>query len=217
MTVRILITDDHGVVRQGLRMFLSLDPELEVVGEAENGEEALTMARELKPDVVFMDLLMPVMDGIAATEAIRRELPDVEVIALTSVLEDVSVSGAVRAGAIGYLLKDTEADALGRAIKAAADGQVQLAPEAAARLMREVRAPESPEELTERETEVLQLVARGRANKQIAQELFVGEKTVKAHVSSILMKLGVQSRTQAALHAVRIGLVNVDELNEESW
>jgi DNA-binding NarL/FixJ family response regulator len=217
MTIRILITDDHGVVRQGLRMFLSLDPELEVVGEAENGEEALRMARELKPDVVLMDLLMPVMDGIAATEAIRRELPDVEVIALTSVLEDVSVSGAVRAGAIGYLLKDTEADALGRAIKAAADGQVQLAPEAAARLMREVRAPESPEELTERETEVLQLVARGRANKQIAQELFVGEKTVKAHVSSILMKLGVQSRTQAALHAVRIGLVNVDELNEESW
>ncbi len=198
-------------------MFLSLDPELEVVGEAENGEEALRMARELKPDVVLMDLLMPVMDGIAATEAIRRELPDVEVIALTSVLEDVSVSGAVRAGAIGYLLKDTEADALGRAIKAAADGQVQLAPEAAARLMREVRAPESPEELTERETEVLQLVARGRANKQIAQELFVGEKTVKAHVSSILMKLGAQSRTQAALHAVRIGLVNVDELNEESW
>ncbi len=217
MTIRILITDDHGVVRQGLRMFLSLDPELEVVGEAENGEEALRMARELKPDVVLMDLLMPVMDGIAATEAIRRELPDVEVIALTSVLEDVSVSGAVRAGAIGYLLKDTEADALGRAIKAAADGQVQLAPEAAARLMREVRAPESPEELTERETEVLQLVARGRANKQIAQELFVGEKTVKAHVSSILMKLGAQSRTQAALHAVRIGLVNVDELNEESW
>jgi two-component system, NarL family, response regulator LiaR len=141
MTVRILITDDHGVVRQGLRMFLSLDPQLEVVGEAENGEEALAMARELKPDVVLMDLLMPVMDGIAATEAIRRELPEVEVLALTSVLEDVSVSGAVRAGAIGYLLKNTDADALGRAIKAAAAGQVQLAPEAAVRLMHEVRAP----------------------------------------------------------------------------
>jgi len=217
MTIRVLITDDHGVVRQGLRMYLGLDPELEVVGEAANGEEALRMARELGPDVVLMDLLMPVMDGIAATGKIRAELPDVEVIALTSVLEDASVSGAVRAGAIGYLLKNTEADDLGRAIKAAADGQVQLAPEAAMRLMREVRAPESPEALTERETEVLKLVARGKANKQIAHELFVGEKTVKAHVSSILAKLGVQSRTQAALYALRIGLVSMEELNEESW
>ena len=198
-------------------MYLGLDPELEVVGEAANGEEALRIARELRPNVVLMDLLMPVMDGIEATRAIRAEMPDVEVIALTSVLEDASVSGAVRAGAIGYLLKDTEADALGRAIKAAAAGQVQLAPEAASRLMREVRAPESPEPLTERETEVLKLVARGRANKQIAHELFVGEKTVKAHVSSILAKLGVQSRTQAALCAVRTGLVSVEELSEESW
>jgi two-component system, NarL family, response regulator LiaR len=217
MAVRILITDDHGVVRQGLRMFLSLDPELEVVGEAENGQEALTMARELRPDVVLMDLLMPVMDGIEATKAIRAEMPDVEVVALTSVLEDASVSGAVRAGAIGYLLKNTEADELKRAIKAAAEGQVQLAPEAAARLMREVRAPESPEALTERETEVLKLLALGKANKQISRSLFVEEKTVKTHVSSILRKLGVRSRTQAALHAVRTGLVSIDELNEESW
>jgi DNA-binding NarL/FixJ family response regulator len=217
MAIRVLITDDHGVVRQGLRMYLGLDPELEVVGEAANGEEALRMARELVPDVVLMDLLMPVMDGIAATGRIRAELPDVEVIALTSVLEDASVSGAVRAGAIGYLLKNTEAEDLGRAIKAAAEGQVQLAPEAAVRLMREVRAPESPEALTERETEVLKLVARGKANKQISHALSIGEKTVKAHVSSILAKLGVQSRTQAALYALRIGLVTMDELNEESW
>ncbi len=198
-------------------MFLSLEPDLEVVGEAANGREALAMARELKPDVVLMDLLMPVMDGIAATEAIRSELPEVEVIALTSVLEDTSVSGAVRAGAIGYLLKDTDAEELKRAIQAAAEGRVHLAPEAAARLMREVRAPESPEELTEREAEVLRLVARGHANKQIASSLFVSEKTVKAHVSSILMKLGVQSRTQAALHAVRTGLVSTEELGEEPW
>jgi NarL family two-component system response regulator LiaR len=217
MMIRILITDDHSVVRQGLRMFLDLDPELEVVGEASNGEEALRMARELEPDVVLMDLVMPVMDGITATEAIRAELPEVEVIALTSVLEDVSVSGAVRAGAIGYLLKNTEADELGRAIKAAADGQVQLAPAAAARLMREVRTPENPEVLTERETEVLKLLARGKANKQISHTLFIAEKTVKSHVSRILAKLGVQSRTQAALHAVRIGLVSVKELSEESW
>ena len=214
--VRILLVEDHALFRRGLRRLLT-EHGFEVVGEAANGEEALRMARDLSPDVVLMDLVMPVMDGIAATGKIRAELPDVEVIALTSVLEDASVSGAVRAGAIGYLLKNTEADDLGRAIKAAADGQVQLAPEAAIRLMREVRAPESPEALTERETEVLKLVARGKANKQIAHELFVGEKTVKAHVSSILAKLGVQSRTQAALYALRIGLVSMEELNEESW
>jgi len=214
---RIRIADDHGVVRQGLRMFLSLDPELEVVGEATNGEEALKLARDLAPDVVLMDLVMPVMDGISATGAIRSELPDVEVIALTSVLEDASVTGAVKAGAIGYLMKDTEAEELGRAIKAAAEGRVYLAPEAAARLMREVRTPESPETLTERETEVLQLLARGKANKQIATSLYVTEKTVKAHVSSILAKLGVSSRTQAALYAVRAGLVSMRELGEEPW
>ncbi len=217
MATRVLITDDHGVVRQGLRMFLSLDPDFEVVGEASNGEEALAMARDLEPDVVLMDLLMPVMDGISATEKIRAELPDVEVIALTSVLEDASVTGAVRAGAIGYLLKDTDSEELSRAIKAAAEGRVHLAPEAAARLMREVRAPENPEALTDRETEVLKLLARGKANKQIAGNLYVSEKTVKAHVSSILMKLGVKSRTQAALHAVRTGVVNLDELGEEPW
>ncbi len=215
MTTRVLITDDHGVVRQGLRMFLSLDPEFEVVGEAENGREALDMARKLEPDVVLMDLLMPVMDGISATEAIRKELPEVEVVALTSVLEDASVTGAVRAGAIGYLLKDTDSEELSRAIKAAAEGRVHLAPEAAARLMREVRAPENPAALTGRETEVLRLLARGKANKQIAGVLYVSEKTVKAHVSAILMKLGVQSRTQAALYAVRTGLVSLDELGEE--
>jgi two-component system, NarL family, response regulator LiaR len=217
MAVRVLIADDHGVVRQGLRMFLSLDPELAVVGEAENGEAALLMARELKPDVVLMDLLMPVMDGVEATKAIRNELPDVEVVALTSVLEDTVVTAAVRAGAIGYLLKDSEPEELHRAINGAADGQVQLAPAAAERLIREVRAPESPEALTERETEVLKLLARGRANKQIASTLFLEEKTVKGYVSSILRKLGVHSRTQAALQAVRTGLVSMDELNEESW
>jgi two-component system, NarL family, response regulator LiaR len=217
MAIRVLITDDHGVVRQGLRMFLSLDPDIQVVGEAQDGREALAMARELKPDVVLMDLLMPVMDGLESTKAIRTELPEVEVIALTSVLEGSSVTGAIRAGAIGYLLKDTDAEALHEAIRGAAEGRVHLAPEAAARLMREVRAPENPEALSDRETEVLRLLARGKANKQIASELYEEEQTVKAHVTSILMKLGVQSRTQAALHAVRTGLVSVEELGEESW
>lgn len=212
MAIRILIADDHSVVRQGLRMFLGLDPELEVIGEARDGAEALLRAHELHPDVVLIDLLMPVMDGIAAIGAIKRELPDIEVIALTSVLDDSSVIGAIRAGAIGYLLKDTEADDLCRAIKAAAAGQVQLSPKAAARLMREVRAPDSPEALTEREVDVLRLLAQGQANKQIASNLRIGEKTVKTHVSNILAKLGVPSRTQAALYAVRIGLVSADQL-----
>jgi two-component system, NarL family, response regulator LiaR len=217
VAIRILITDDHGVVRQGLRMFLSLDPDIHVVGEAENGQEALEMARELEPDVVLMDLLMPVMDGIKATRAIRSELPEVEVMTLTSVLEGASVTRAVRAGAIGYLLKDADAEELHRAIRGAAEGRVQLAPEAAARLMREVSAPENPEALTDRETEVLMLVARGKSNRQIASELFVEEQTVKSHVLNILRKLGVQSRTQAALHAVRTGLVSTEELSEERW
>jgi DNA-binding NarL/FixJ family response regulator len=210
VAIRILIVDDHAVVRQGLRMFLALDPDLEIVGEAGDGAEAVEQARRLEPDVVLMDLLMPKMDGVAATAAIRRDLPGVEVIALTSVLEDASVVGAIRAGAMGYLLKDTQADDLRTAIKAAAAGQVQLSPQAAARLLREVRAPESPEALTERETEVLRLVARGKANKEIARSLDIGEQTVKTHVGHILAKLGVESRTQAALHAVRIGLVADD-------
>lgn len=208
MAIRVLIVDDHSVVRQGLRMFLAMDEEIEVVGEAENGEEALSRASALKPDVILMDLLMPKMDGIAAIGHLRRQLPETEVIALTSVLEDASVVGAIKAGAIGYLLKDTHADELCRAIKAAAVGQVQLSPQAAARLMREIKAPDSPETLTERETEVLRLIGQGLSNKEIARDLSIGEKTVKTHVSSILSKLGVLSRTQAALHAVRLGLVS---------
>jgi two-component system, NarL family, response regulator LiaR len=203
MTIRIVLADDHSVVRNGLRNFLAYDPDLEAV----DGEEALRLARELTPDVVLMDLLMPGMDGIQATAAIRREVPETEVLALTSVLEDALVVGAVRAGAIGYLLKDTEGDALCRAIKAAAAGQVQLTPKAAARLMQAISAPANPEALTDRETDVLRLVARGYSNKQIAEILNNTEKTIKTHVSRILSKLGVQSRTQATLYAIRTGLV----------
>jgi DNA-binding NarL/FixJ family response regulator len=217
MPIRILIADDHAVVRQGLRMFLGLDPEMEVVGEAENGARALELVAELAPDVVLMDLLMPVMGGIEAIGLIRTRHPDTEVVAMTSVLEDAAVVGAVRAGAIGYLLKTTDADALCRAIHAASQGQVQLAPEAAKLLMREVRLPEPTpvggvESLTERETDVLRLVARGQANKEIAVALGIGEKTVKTHVSSVLGKLAVQSRTQAALYAARAGLVPTDRI-----
>jgi DNA-binding NarL/FixJ family response regulator len=155
---------------------------------------------------------------MTATRTIRQDLPDVEVIALTSVLEDSSILEAVRAGAIGYLLKTTRLDELKRAIRAAAEGQVQLSPEAAALLIREVRTPQAADSstngLTDREVEVLRLVARGRANKEIARELTIVEKTVKTHVSSILAKLGLQSRTQAALFAVKHGLVTVDQIGE---
>jgi len=207
VAIRVLIADDHSVVRQGLRMFLGSDPELEIVGEARDGAEAVKLALQLHPDVVLMDLLMPVMDGIQATVAIRRQAPDTEVVALTSVLEDASVVDAVRAGAIGYLLKDTESHELRRAIKAAASGQVQLSPQAAARLMNEVRTPEQIREpLTERETEVLRLLAQGKSNKEIARTLNIAEQTVKSHVSHVLDKLDVPSRTQAALYAMRTGL-----------
>jgi len=206
MSIRILVVDDHAVVRQGLRMFLGLDADFEIVGEATDGAMAVTLARELRPDVVLMDLIMPELDGIEATAQIRSELADTEVIALTSVLQDASVVDAVRAGAIGYLLKDAGADELCQAIRGAAQGKVQLAPEAAERLIREVRAPESPETLTPRETEVLRLLAAGQSNKEIAYNLGISEKTVKTHVSNILAKLGVPSRTQAALYAARIGL-----------
>ena len=192
-------------------MFLSADPEFEIVGEARNGAEAVKLACQLRPDVVLMDLVMPIMDGIAATAAIRREAPDVEVVALTSVLDDTSVIEAVRAGAIGYLLKDTESDELRRAIKAAAAGQVQLSPAASTRLLREIRTPEqSVEVLTEREKEVLQLLALGKSNQEISRELHIAEQTVKSHVSHILGKLGVPSRTQAALYAIRTGLASAD-------
>ena len=213
VAIRILLAEDHTVVRQGLRMYLELEDEFSVVGEAADGGQAVTLARELHPDVVVMDLLMTGTDGISATETIRTQTPDVEVLALTSVLEDASVVGAVRAGAVGYLLKNTDGPELLRAIRAAAAGQVYLSSEAAARLVREVTTPGQPSQLTARESQVLILLARGRANKEIARELRIGQQTVKTYVSNILGKLGVRSRTQAALYAVQAGLLPVQELS----
>lgn len=213
MPIRILLVDDHAVVRKGLKMFLDLDPELEVVGEAGNGEEALTQIEALRPCVVLMDLMMPVMGGIEAIEISRQKFPEVEVLALTSVLEDRSVVQAVKAGAVGYMLKNTEAEELSRAIKAAATGKVQLSPEASARLLKAMRTSDPLEDLTERELEVLIALSRGLSNKEIATELVVTEKTVKTHVSSVLSKLDVKSRTQAALYAWQTGLVRPEELH----
>jgi two-component system, NarL family, response regulator LiaR len=211
MVIGVLIADDHAVVREGLRMFLGRDPELSVVGEASDGAQAIELARQLRPEVVLMDLLMPVMDGIAAIATIRTEMPETEVIALTSVLESTAVVGAMKAGAIGYLLKDTQAPELRRAIKAAAAGQVQLSAQASAYLMRELRTPEMIEALTEREMDVLHLLVQGSSNKEVARALQIAEDTVKVHVKHILAKLGVQSRTQAVLYALRLGLVSTKQ------
>ncbi len=208
--IKVLLVDDHAVVRQGLRMFLGLDPELLIVGEATNGLEACEMAKLLNPNIILMDLLMPVMDGLTAIQKIKKAHPDIEIIALTSVLEDDRIFSAIHAGAMGYLLKDTQANQLADAIKRANRGEVQLHPEAAKRLIREVRSPESPEKLTDRETEVLKLIARGMSNKDIATRLVVSEKTVKTHVSNLLTKLNLPSRTQAALYALKEGLATLD-------
>jgi DNA-binding NarL/FixJ family response regulator len=211
MAIRILITDDHHVVRQSLRLLLQSDSEIEVIGEAADGEDAVRLAQQLPPDLVLMDLMLPGLDGVGATTAIRNALPETKVLILTSVPEDHGVLQAVRAGATGYVLKDVEASDLRRAIKAAMAGQVQLSSRAAARLVREMREPEAPKLLTDRETLILSLLAHGLANKEIARELGIAETTVKSHVRHVLAKLGVSSRTQAALVAVRDGLVTMPD------
>ena len=211
--VRVLLVDDHAVVRQGLRLFLGLDPLIDVIGEAANGEEALQAAATLHPDVVIMDLMMPVMDGITATRTLKRQHPDTEVIALTSTLEEHKVNGAIEAGAISYMLKDASSDTLADAIHAAARGEVRLHPEAAKRLVRDFRGGEMRESLTPKETIVLQLLAHGYSNRDIATDQGVSEATVKTHVSRLLSKLGLDSRTQAALYALQHGIATLDGVN----
>jgi two-component system, NarL family, response regulator LiaR len=209
--IRVLIADDHAVVRQGLRTFLELQDEIDVVADCSDGEEAVAAVLGERPDVVLMDLVMPGLDGIEATRRILSELPATRVIALTSFLDDDKVLPAVRAGAAGYLLKDVEPHELVRAIHTVYDGEALLHPAVTGAVMRELAADPQTEDahlgLTGREREVLELVARGLSNKLIARELGIAEKTVKTHVSSILGKLGVTDRTQAALLAVRRGWV----------
>jgi DNA-binding NarL/FixJ family response regulator len=213
--IRVLIVDDHAVVREGLRTFLEIQDGITVVGEAADGEQALTRADELAPDVILMDLVMPRLDGVGAMRALRERAPASRVIVLTSFLDDGRLMGALRAGAAGYLLKDVEPAELARAVRSACAGEALIDPTVAARLLRALSAPDGlaagagqdpTGQLTRREREVLGLIASGRSNKRIALELGIAEKTVKTHVGHVLAKLGVADRTQAALVAVQRGL-----------
>jgi DNA-binding NarL/FixJ family response regulator len=211
--IRVLIVDDHAVVREGLRTFLGLQDGIEVVGEAFDGRDALEQAERLRPDVVLMDLVMPRLDGVGAMRELRDRLPASRVIVLTSFTQDDRLLPAIQAGAAGYLLKNVEPKELARAVRAAHAGEALLDPSVAARLVEAISdraqavSSDPPERLTRREREVLELIARGRSNKRIAFELGISEKTVKTHVGHLFAKLGVADRTQAALYAVRAGLV----------
>jgi len=210
-TIRILVVDDHAVVREGLRAFLDLQDGFEVVGEAGDGDEAVSAAERLRPDVVLMDLVMPRRDGVAAMRVLRDRVPGVRVIVLTSFLDEDKLLPALRAGAAGYLLKNAQPEELERAVRAAHAGEAVLDPVVAARLVEALAAggdADPIDRLTPREREVLQLVGRGFPNKRIARELELAEKTVKTHVGHVLAKLGVTDRTQAAVIAVRAGLVD---------
>jgi DNA-binding NarL/FixJ family response regulator len=211
--IRVLIADDHPVVRQGLRTFLGVQDDIEVVGEAEDGAEAVRLTESLTPDVVLLDLKMPGIDGQAALEELRARGLAARVLVLTSMGESSYVLAAVRAGAVGYLYKDVDPHALVQAIRAVRDGNVLFAPEAAAAVLGDANGSATAPrlaDLTDREREVLVQIAHGRSNREIARVLVVSEKTVKTHVSNVLMKLGVADRTQAALYAVRHGLVADD-------
>ena len=204
--IRIVIADDHAVVRAGLAQLLGTFPDVELVGAAADGEEAVALCAERRPDVVLMDLEMPVLDGIAATARIRAAQPEIAVVVLTSFSDRERILRALDAGAAGYLLKDAEPDELGKAIRAAARGESPLDPKAARALLSSRAATGAAAPLSEREREVLAMVAEGLPNKVIAQRLSISEKTVKAHLTSVFRQIGVTDRTQAALWAQRNGI-----------
>jgi DNA-binding NarL/FixJ family response regulator len=208
--IRVVIADDHAVVRAGLAQLLATFPDVELVGTAADGEEAVSLSAERDADVVLMDLEMPLLDGIEATRRIRAAQPDVAVVVLTSFSDRERILRALDAGAAGYLLKDAEPDAIARAIEAAARGEAPLDPKAARALLSARRAPSPAEALSAREREVLAMVAEGLPNKLIAQQLAISEKTVKAHLTSVYRQIGVTDRTQAALWAQRHGVVRAE-------
>jgi DNA-binding NarL/FixJ family response regulator len=204
--IRVLLVDDHAVVRMGLRTFFELQDDIDVVGEASDGSEAVAVARRLKPDVILMDLLMPNMDGLTAIGRIKGEMPETEIVAVTSFIEEEKVTAALEAGASGYLLKDAEAEEVAAAIRAAYAGEVHLDAAVARLLAQRMRdrktKPDPVEPLTDRERDVLRLLGQGMSNKEIGAALFITERTARTYVSNILGKLGLASRTQAALYAV---------------
>ncbi len=209
-TIRVMLVDDHNVVRSGLATFLRAYDDLELVGEAKNGLEALSLCHEKNPDVILMDLMMPEMDGIAATRAIVQDYPDIKIIAMTSFEEEELVQGVLAAGAISYLLKNVSSDELVAAIRAASLGKSTLSPEAAKALIHATRPVKQPwSDLTEREMEVLNLVVQGKSNQQIADDMFLSLATVKAHMSSILSKLQVSSRAEAIAYAIKNRIVSL--------
>jgi len=208
--IRVLLVDDHEMVRMGIAAYLSTASDIEVVGEASNGEEGVRLALEKKPDVILMDLVMEGMNGIEATKEITSQLPDAKIIVLTSFVDDEKVYPVIEAGALSYLLKTSKASEIAAAIRAAAIGEPVVEGKVAGKMMsrfREKRKPMPHDALTEREFEVLCLIGQGKTNQEIADELFIGIKTVKTHVSNIFQKLGVEDRTQAAIYAVRNHLV----------
>lgn len=212
--ISVLLVDDHRVVRQGLRDFLELQDDIDVVGEAGSGEDGVKLAQEFLPDVVLQDLVLPGIDGVEATRRIKAVSPSTRIIVLTSFADDDKVFPAIKAGAISYLLKDVQPEELARAIRAAQRNEAVLHPEVASKLMQEFNAPRPAEnqveQLTEREMDVLRLIARGKSNKEIADTLIISEKTVKTHVSNILSKLHLADRTQAAIYALRQRLVPME-------
>jgi NarL family two-component system response regulator LiaR len=212
--IRILIVDDHAIVREGQRALIDTEPGMILVGEATNGLEAIELARTLSPDVIFMDLFMPEMGGIEAIEAIKAENPEARILVLTSFAEDEKVFVAVKAGASGYLLKDATPDEILTAVRQVNRGEPAMNPIIANKLMRELQResdlPLTEEPLTERELDVLILVARGLSNQEIAEELVISERTVRTHVSNILSKLHLANRTQAALYALKEGLADLE-------
>jgi NarL family two-component system response regulator LiaR len=214
-TIRVLIVDDHTIVRKGVRALLNEVEGIEVVGEASDGQEAVNQVESLEPDVVLMDLVMPGMDGITATSQITSHKPDVHVLALTSFATDDKVFPAIKAGALGYLLKDSDPEDLVRSIRQVNRGEPALQPNIARKVLLELRQPikgtPTPDPLTERELEVLRLVAKGMSNQEIANQLVVEEVTVRTHVSHILSKLHLANRVQATLYALREGLAALDD------
>ncbi len=208
-TIRILITDDHAVVREGLRTFISTEAGMEVIGEAADGVEAVSKACDLRPDVILMDMAMPRMGGLEAIQRIKEQCPDAQILVLTSFSDDETVFPAIKAGALGYLLKNTSPDRLLNAIRDVHQGKPSLSPDIANKLMLEMQRksnlPPTTEPLTDREMDVLKLVARGMTNQEIAEVLVISEGTVRTHVSNILAKLHLANRTQAALYALREG------------